>query len=144
MNTNSNKPRSVQQHFSWVCSQAPPPENAYPVANGERRALPRFPCDYPAKIFSPDLKLVVGARMLDYSAGGTKVKADFPQDGPKEVILHDLANHELYECEVRWRSGEFLGLRFVDILGPTRRRKFLEGASVPIMRAAAKGAGGAT
>jgi hypothetical protein len=98
--------------------------------------MPRFLCDYPARIISPDRSLSLGGRMVDISAGGTRVAAAFPTDGPTTVILHDLANNELYECEVSWRSDEAVGLRFVDILGPARRRKFLAGQAVPLQASA--------
>jgi len=125
------KPISVEQHFREVCSQLSQLGTEYPIVN-ERRATPRFACDYPARIVSADRSFTIRGRMVNLSVGGTKVRAAFPRDGPASVILHNLATDEIYECAVRWKSNWFVGLEFIDILGPERRRKFLAGERVPL------------
>ena len=60
------------------------------------------------------------------------MEVTYPQKWPPTVILHDLANNEIYECKVKSNTGRQLTLQFIDILGPARRHKFLTGEKIPM------------
>ena len=98
-----------------------------PVPAADRRAVPRFLCDYPGRVISVDRSISVDGRIVDISDAGAQVEAAYPQDGPSIIILHELANDELYECDLRWNSGQCIGLQFVEMFGPAQRRRFFAG-----------------
>lgn len=93
----------------------------------DRRAAQRFLCDYPARVFSGDRSISLHGRVVDISVAGAQVEAAYPQDGPSMIILHELANDEVYECDLCWNAGQYIGVQFVDMFGPEQRRKFLAG-----------------
>ena len=97
-----------------------------------RRQSPRYACDYPARVVSSEHLISTSARIVNISQEGAKVEVMFPVRGPTIVMLFDLANSEVYECEIRWRTDFFIGVRFLDILGPARRRRFFAGETVPL------------
>lgn len=118
---------SLHRHFEGIYSPPLAYRAAPPATTPDRRAEQRFVCEYPARIISLDRSISVDGTMVNISTVGTRVEAAYPQRGPSIVILHELANSELYECEVRWNSGKAVGLHFVDVFGPCRRRQFFAG-----------------
>ena len=58
----------------------------------------------------------------------------YPRRGPSTIFLFDLVSGEIYECEVTWRTDSFIGVRFLDVLGPGRRRRWRAGEEVPIKK----------
>jgi len=106
------------------------------VADDERRADPRYSCNYNARIASSDRAISTAGRIVNISTTGAKVEVMYSKRGPSTIFLLDQVNDEVYECEVRWRTAEHIGVRFLDVLGPSRRRKFFAGDSVPIKTSA--------
>jgi hypothetical protein len=102
------------------------------IGHDDRRSEARYACDCPARIASSDRAISTAGRIVNISAKGAKVEVMFPRHGPSTIFLVDEASSEIFECEVRWRSGFYIGVRFLDVLGPGRRRKFMAGESVPI------------
>lgn len=45
-----------------------------------------------------------------------------------------LTPKQFCECEAPWKSDEYIGVQFLDILGPSRRRRFLAGEKIPVRR----------
>lgn len=97
------------------------------VPTSDRRAVPRYLCDYPARVVSTDRSIAVDGQIVNISVGGAQVEVAYPQDGPPTIILHERANDELYDCELCWNSGHSIGLQFLDMFGPARRRMFFAG-----------------
>jgi hypothetical protein len=100
-------------------------------ARRRRQAATRFVCDSPARLVSGDRSISIEGAILKFSDDGAKVEAAYPHNGPSIVFLHDLADNELYECEISWNSGRHVGLQILDVVGPARRRKFFAGQKVP-------------
>jgi len=103
-----------------------------PLADDERRAERRYACNYRARVASSDRTISTAATIVNISKSGAKVEVMYPRRGPTTIMLHDEVNGEIYECEVRWRTDDFVGVRFLDVFGPGRRRKFLAGEPVPL------------
>ena len=99
--------KSVRQPFTGVGLHTPSVGAPHPKPFNERRLSQRFPCDYPVRIVSGDRSLQFETRMVDVSAG--------------------LTTKQFCECEAPWKSDEYIGVQFLDILGPSRRRRFLAG-----------------
>jgi hypothetical protein len=106
------------------------------IGHDDRRAEARYACDWPARIASSDRAISTAGRIVNISAKGAKVEVMFPRHGPSTIFLVDEVSSEIYECEVRWRSGFYIGVRFLDVLGPGRRRRFMAGEAVPIKTSA--------
>ena len=104
------------------------------VIEDAMRGDARRPCDYPARIASADRVVSTAGRIVNISDIAARVEVMFPRRGPSMIMLHDLFNDHIYECEVRWRTDEFIGVRFIDVLGSGRRRRYLEGADVRLVK----------
>jgi len=98
----------------------------------ERRAAPGFPCSFPARIADSDRAISTSGRIVAISNDGAKVEVMFPIKGPSVIMLFHCRNDQIYECEVRWRTDAFIGVRFLDILGSGRRRLFFADRPVPL------------
>lgn len=71
-------------------------------------------------------------RILAASGAGATLEVMFPSRGPSVIMLHLIDDSQIYECEVRWRTDWRIGVRFLDILGPVRRRLFFSDQPVPL------------
>ncbi len=111
---------------------ASPPRPARPTV--EPSGAPRYACAYPARVASSDRDIYTLGRIVSISVEGAKVEVMFPRRGPSSIMLFDLANNEIYECEVKWRTDDYIGVRFLDVFGPGRRRMFFAGETVPLKR----------
>ena len=100
--------------------------------NIERRAERRYACNHEACVASANRDIAIGGRMVSISASGATVEVMYPRRGPSTTFLFDLVSGMVYECEVLWRSDFHLGVRFLDVLGPSRRRRLQTGEDVPI------------
>lgn len=98
------------------------------------RADARYPCDYPARIASADRMISTAGRIVNISDIGARVEVMFPRRGPSIIMLHDLFNDDLYECNVRWRTDDCIGVKFIDILGSGRRRRYFTGQDVRLVK----------
>ena len=117
METDWAKANTVQLHFNLVVHRAAAGQ-AIPPSMLKPRTAPR--CGSSAGTPARDrrrgsvaLAGVPDGRHLDQR---DEVAVALPEDAPRSLILHDLANGEVYECDVRWKSDEVIGLRFLDIL----------------------------
>ena len=88
------------------------------IGHDDRRSEARYACDCRARIASSDRAISTAGRIVNISAKGAKVEVMFPRHGPNTIFLVDEASSEIFECEVRWRSGFYIGVRFLDVLGP--------------------------
>jgi hypothetical protein len=102
------------------------------VASREQTFSAGFPCNYPALVLAGDRSISTEGRMINISSVGITVDVKYPRKWPPTVILHDLANNEIYECQVKSNTGRQLTLQCIDILGPARRQKFLTGEKIPM------------
>jgi hypothetical protein len=94
----------------------------------------RYACDYAARIASADRDISTAGRIVSISATSARVEVMYPRRGPSTIFLFDLVNGEIYECEVTWRTDLVIGVRFLDVLGPGRRRRWRAGEDVPIRK----------
>ena len=106
------------------------------AAEAARATEARYACDYAARIASADRDISTAGRIVSISASSARVEIMYPRRGPSTAFLFDLVNCEIYECEVTWRTDAFIGVRFLDVLGPGRRRRWRAGEEVPIKKSA--------
>ena len=106
------------------------------AAEAARDTEARYACDYAARIASADRDISTAGRIVSISAYSARVEVMYPRRGPSTAFLFDLANSEIYECEVTWRTDLVIGVRFLDVLGPGRRRRWRAGEDVPIQKSA--------
>jgi hypothetical protein len=97
-----------------------------------RRSEPRYGCNHAACVASANRDIAISGRIVSISASGARVEVMYPRRGPSTTFLFDLVNGLVYECEVLWRSDFHIGVRFLDVLGPSRRRRLQTGGDVPI------------
>ena len=97
-----------------------------------RRSEPRYACNHNACVASANRDIAIAGRIVSISMSGARVEVMYPRRGPSTTFLFDLVNGLVYECEVLWRSDFHIGVRFLDVLGPSRRRKLQTGADVAI------------
>ncbi len=102
------------------------------LAHDERRGETRYACNYRARVVSAEWTISTAANIVNISKSGAKVEVMYPRRGPSVIMLHDEVNGEIYECEVRWRTDDYIGVRFLDVFGPGRRRKYFAGETVPL------------
>lgn len=98
----------------------------------ERRSEPRYACNHAACVASANRDIAISGRIVSISASGARVEVMYPRRGPSTTFLFDLVNGLVYECEVLWRSDFHIGVRFLDVLGPSRRRRLQTGGDVTI------------
>ena len=111
-----------------------PAHAANALAEAERRADKRYTCDFAARIASADRLISTAGRIVNISQKGARVEVMFPRGGPTILMLHNLVNEDIYECQVRWRTDAFIGVRFIDILGPSRRRQYFADDDVRLIK----------
>jgi hypothetical protein len=100
--------------------------------DAKRRRMQRLPLGPSARIASGDRNISTAGRIVSISKTGATVEVMFPSRGPPVIMLHVYEGDQIYEAEVRWRTDEFIGVRFLDILGSRRRRLFFTDQPVPL------------
>jgi hypothetical protein len=113
-------------------SGAEPWKSRLGEGKGDPRAEPRYACNHKACVASANRDIAIEARIVNISKSGAKVEVIYPRRGPSTTFLFDLETTLVYECEVLWRSDFHIGVRFLDVLGPSRRRKLQTGADFPL------------
>ena len=106
------------------------------AAEAARDTEARYACDFAARVASPNRDISTAGRIVSISATSARVEVMYPRRGPSTIFLFDLVSGEIYECEVTWRTDSFIGVRFLDVLGPGRRRRWRAGEEVPIKKSA--------
>ena len=106
----------------------------YVNPQSKKRAIKRIACNFRARIASADRDISTAGTIVNVSTEGAMVEVMYSKRGPSTVILQDIENDVLYECRVQWRTDTHIGVVFIDVFGPARRRMYREGEYVPIMR----------
>jgi hypothetical protein len=79
------------------------------------------------KIASPDMCVCVACVVLNISDGGALVSlCRNPSAIPARVYLWQAKTGTVFECEVRWRKLNFIGLRFIDSAGSAKARAVID------------------
>ena len=102
------------------------PRPQMPSGRSEQRAEERRPVNVTAAVLSQCRQKFTPATIVDRSESGAKIKVDQNIALPKVILLVDFENGPVFECEVRWRQGCYLGVQIIDVYGPARRRRFFE------------------
>jgi PilZ domain len=95
----------------------------------DRRKEARYAADRDGAIFNGEFKLIGIVTIINMSLGGAKLKLQklFGKSVPQTIFLVELGSEIVYHCEVRWQRDDNIGMRVVDVLfGTTRRRRFLQ------------------
>lgn len=77
----------------------------------ERRAEPRRKVLRGARVMSGG-RTLLDVQVRDISAGGCRIWCRTPEEVPDRFVIRIVGIPGDKPCEVRWRSGEELGLRF--------------------------------
>lgn len=93
----------------------------------DNRALARHQVQIDGKIVSPDISCCVECVVKDISEGGALVstRGNAPAV-PDRVYLWQSQTGTIFECEVRWRKRNLLGLKFIDVCGRAKGRAVIE------------------
>jgi hypothetical protein len=78
------------------------------------RAFTRHLVSIGAKILSPDLATCVECVVKDISEGGALVALRGEASVPDRIYLWQARTGASFECEVRWRKLNLVGLKFID------------------------------
>ncbi|MBL8565261.1 MAG: PilZ domain-containing protein [Hyphomicrobiaceae bacterium] len=109
-------------------TNAPDPEPSAEEDTPEARRAPRKQQALPALVTSPEIANAVPARVIDMSATGAKVELT-PMGRATGVPLTDLPGRFLLvlrhdrmevDCELVWRDGWMLGVRFLGFPRPSQ------------------------
>jgi len=98
-------------------------------ASVDRRKEARHAADRDGVVFNGEFKLIGIVTIINMSLGGAKLKLQklFGKSVPRTIFLVELGSEIVYQCELRWQRDDNLGLRVVDVLfGSARRRRFLD------------------
>jgi hypothetical protein len=95
------------------------------------RTSPRHQVKIEGKIMSPDMSCFFDCVIKDLSEGGAQVWTPGTSALPTRVYLWQDRTKTLFECEVRWRKLNLMGLRFLDASYRAKARALLEDA-VPV------------
>jgi hypothetical protein len=93
----------------------------------ERRDELRRKVTIPAIVASNSGLWRLPAQIIDISNKGAKIllKEDYFLSR-KSVILVDLLNQNVYQCNIQWQKGGQFGVFFVDVFTGAQRRKLFE------------------
>lgn len=78
----------------------------------DRRSTPRILTLKTGKIVSGRHRVEIETAVLDISDGGACLLVSDAADVPETFQLFLDCTPEAHDCEVRWRSGHKLGIRF--------------------------------
>ena len=89
------------------------------------RAHPRFPTKLHGRLLSLDGRCNYTCTITDVSESGARVGTPECEHVPDRVFLFLGKSGDVFECEVRWRRGDELGLRIIDSPARTNRKTLL-------------------
>jgi hypothetical protein len=92
-----------------------------------KRQSPRREVSKQARIVSDSFAVLSNCAIKDLSSGGARIEIEDSADVPDRFYLYLPHDRVLYDSEVRWRDGSFLGLRFQ---GPRIHVNNLSGGSL--------------
>lgn len=93
------------------------------------RAFPRHQVRINGKILSPDGSHTVDCVVKDISEGGALVNVPPNMMLPSRVYLWQAETGTLFECDVRWRKLDLVGLHFIDIASRSKVRALIDRCS---------------
>ena len=97
------------------------------VAMQDQRKHTRQKVHVDGKITSPDMTFCVDCVMKDVSEGGALVSTlDNAEGMPDRIYLWQSKTGTVFECEVRWRKFNLVGLKFIDVCGHTKSRHLID------------------
>jgi PilZ domain len=91
----------------------------------DNRAHPRIPTRLSGRLLSRDGRCNMSCTLKDVSEGGACVSAMDLGVVPRHLYLYVEKSGDMFECEVRWRRADEMGLRFIDFPGPNDRHALL-------------------
>ena len=90
-----------------------------------RRAEPRFAANLAGRLITLDGRCNISCTVSDVSASGARLTAMSFADVPERVFLLVKENGDMFECQVRWRQADQMGVSFVDLPRQSVRRTLL-------------------
>jgi hypothetical protein len=102
----------------------------------ELRAYERQEVRIEGKIASPDISACVDCVVLNISDGGALVSMRNASAIPGRVYLWQAKTGTVFECEVRWKKLNFVGLRFIDGAGGAKARAVIDAKGQYCLRSA--------
>ena len=102
------------------------PESSLALRGAERRQL-----------LFVDEPCVVECKIRNISEDGALLRMLDSVSLPAVVLLWEQRTGAIHECQVRWRRGQTVGVRFADACGRAMRRAVLEEGFAPLNYAAA-------
>jgi hypothetical protein len=84
-----------------------------PSSTHDQRASPRFLTFRTGKIVSWHDDKEILAAVLDISDGGACLLVSDTRDVPNRFQFFADRDCDIYRCEVRWKSGHKVGIRFI-------------------------------
>jgi PilZ domain len=91
----------------------------------DKRAHPRFEARLQGRLLSPDGRCNYSCVVLDVSEGGARVCTTESGLIPKRVFLFLAKTSDLFECDLRWRRENEIGLQFIDDVPRSMRKQLL-------------------
>jgi hypothetical protein len=92
----------------------------------DNRAFPRFEVRIRGKLMWGDGACGKDCVIYDLSEDGARVVTPVLTDIPDTVDLFEGKTGNIFECNVRWRRNEQIGLQFVDVCSRVKRRALIE------------------
>lgn len=92
----------------------------------DNRASPRHQVRINGKILSPDGSCTVDCVVKDISEGGALVNVRSNVVLGSRVYLWQAETGTLFECDVRWRKLDHVGLHFIDIASRAKVRALID------------------
>jgi hypothetical protein len=93
--------------------------------NRRKHAL-RTVCIAAQLFWRGDKPLVLACKIVDFSAGGARIRAHFPTSLPLQVFLVKDEGENIYECETIWQEPGAAGLMFVDLCARSKQQELLK------------------
>ena len=119
---------ALQEQFRGMChprARTQPNHTIQPVIQ-DSRAHPRIPTRLKGRLLSIDGRCNLNCIVIDLSEGGARVTTANYDLVPSHPFLLIEKTSDIFECEVRWRRADGVGLSFVDSPGRVCRKALLE------------------
>jgi hypothetical protein len=96
------------------------------ILQNDRRACSRYEVRKAGRLLFVDQPCFVECTIRDISEDGALLGMRVSVSLPALVLLWDQRTAAIHECEVRWRKGRMVGVRFTDVCGRGTRRALLK------------------
>lgn len=96
----------------------------------DRRAAPRYVINIAGVLMFDDShgeKKTSSCKILDLSEGGARLGVTVTDVSllPARVVLFETANGNVYECDIRWRKPNEVGVQFIDVVSRTHHKEMI-------------------